>query len=600
MMTKLREMTFIFIWILVIAFVGLMVFEWGMDISGIKSRSNIVGKIEGNKITIQDFQKALQNAYLREKNQTGTEPDENRMKQLRDQVWESYIQRVLFAKELKKRHIQITDREIYLQLTENPPQELRQNPNFQTDGQFDMEKYRQALQNPEINWMPIEDYYREVLPFQKLQVIVTTSVMVPEEEIKAEYMEKNLKAKIKYLHIPVSAFKNDSMTVTEEEMKKYYQEHKEDFKVEEKRKLNYVLFPTDPTPEDSAKVYRLAEDLLKDAHSGVDFAQLADEYSEDPSVQKNHGDLGYFDQERMVKEFSDAAFSGKPGDIVGPVKTRFGLHIIKIHDKKVENGVEKVHASHILLKFSPSALTIEEAQNKARNFSEQAKDEGFKVSADKLKYEIKQTPEFPKRNYIPGFGIMSSAIEWTFKADVGDVSRVYRTPQGYVVFELAEILPEGYRPFDEVKDICKTQVEYQKRKKLARTYAERIQEKINQNYSFEKIAAEDENKIVIVDSTGYITMIQTIPKIGVSPEISALAFSLEPGKVSHMVETRRGFYFIKVVDRTEFNEKDYLAKRLEIRNRLLNQKKQKFFNEWFEKLKEDADIEDNRDQFFSS
>ncbi len=600
MMTKLREMTFIFIWILVIAFVGLMVFEWGMDISGLKSRSNIVGKIEGNKITIQDFQKAIQNAYLREKNQTGTEPDENRMKQLRDQVWESYIQRVLLSKELKKRHIQITDREIYLQLTENPPQELRQNPNFQTDGQFDMEKYRQALQNPEINWMPIEDYYREVLPFQKLQDIITSSVMVPEEEVKADYMEKNVKAKIKYLHIPVSAFKKDSVTVTEDEMKKYYQEHKDDFKVEEKRKLNYVLFPTDPTPEDSAKVYRLAEDILKDARSGVDFAQLADEYSEDPSVQKNHGDLGYFDRDRMVKEFSDAAFSGKPGDVVGPVKTRFGLHIIKIHDKKVENGVEKVHASHILIKFSPSALTIEEAQNKARNFAEEAKDEGFKVSADRLKYEVKQTPEFPKRNYIPGFGIMSSAIEWTFKADVGDVSRVYRTPKGYVVFELAEIFPAGYRPFDEVKDICKTRVEYEKRMAMARAYAEKIQEKIDRNEPFEKIAEEDKDKVVIVDSTGYITMTQTIPKIGVAPEISALAFSLEPGKVSHMVETRRGFYFIKVLDRTEFNEKDYLAKRSEIRNRLLNQKKQKFFNEWYEKLKEDADIEDNRDQFFSS
>ena len=600
MMTKLREMTVIFIWILVIAFVGLMVLEWGMDISGIKSRNNVVGKIEGNKITIQDFQKALQNAYLQEKNKTGTEPDENRMKQLRNQVWESYIQRVLLSKELKKRHIQITDREIYLHLTENPPQELRQNPNFQTNGQFDMEKYRQALQNPEINWVPIEDYYREVLPFQKLQNIITASVMVTEEEVKAEYMGKNLKAKIKYLHIPVSAFQKDSVTVTEQEMKKYYQEHKEDFKVEEKRKLNYVLFPTDPTPEDSAKVYRLAEDILQDARSGVDFAQLADEYSEDPSVQKNHGDLGYFDRDRMVKEFAEAAFSGKPGDIVGPVKTRFGLHIIKIHDKKVENGVEKVHASHILLKFSPSALTIEDAQTKARNFAEEAKDEGFKVSADKLKYEIKQTPEFPKRNYIPGFGIMSSAIEWTFKADEGDVSRVFRTPQGYVVFEVAEILPKGYRPFEEVKDICKNQVEYQKRKEMARKYAEKIQEKINQNVSFEKIAAEDKNKIVLVDSTGYITMNQTIPKIGVSPEISALAFTQEPGKVSPMVETRRGFYFILVLDRTEFNEKDYLAKRSEIRNRLLNQKKQKFFNEWFEKLKEDADIEDNRDQFFST
>jgi peptidyl-prolyl cis-trans isomerase D len=169
MMTKLREMTFIFIWILVIAFVGLMVFEWGMDISGLKGRSNIIGKINGNKITIQEFQQGVQNQYLQEKQTAGADLDENRLAQIRDEVWEQFIKRILFAKEINKRGITVTDGEIFTYITQNPqllPPAISQNENFMTDGKFDMEKYQQALNNPQNDWTPVENYIREVMPFQ--------------------------------------------------------------------------------------------------------------------------------------------------------------------------------------------------------------------------------------------------------------------------------------------------------------------------------------------------------------------------------------------------------------------------------------------------
>jgi peptidyl-prolyl cis-trans isomerase D len=600
MMTKLREMTFIFIWILVIAFVALMVFEWGMDFTGIKRRSNVVGVIDGNKITIQEFQKALQNAYMQEKDRTGEEPDDNKMRQLRDQVWETYVQRILFAKEIKKRDIRVTDHEVFLNLSQNPPAELRQNPDFQTDGQFDMAKYREALQNPKNNWLPVENYYRETLPYQKLQGIITSAVVVTDEEVRADYMDKNLKAKIEYLQVPVSAFVKDSVSASEKEIKDYYQAHKDDYKVEEKRKLNYVLFSTDPSKEDTAKVYELANDILKQAKEGKDFSQLADEYSEDPSVTNNHGDLGYFEKERMVPEFSEAAFSAKPGEIAGPVKTQFGLHIIKVIDKKIVDGKEQVHAAHILLKFSPGALTIEDAQNNANTFAEQAQDEGFKVAADKLKYEVKQTPEFGQRNFIPGLGSMSSAIRWTFKADKNDVSRVYRNNQGYVVLELAEISPEGYRPLEDVRAMVKNRVEQQKRMEIAKEYAQTVQAKLAQNESFQEIAKAAEDDKAIYDSTAEFSMSQSIPKVGRAPAISAAAFTLEKGKVSQMIGTERGYYFIKIIKRDEFDEKAFESQRESLRSQLLNQKTQKFFSEWYENLKEKADIEDKRDQFFTS
>ncbi len=603
MMTKLREMTFIFVWILVIAFVGLMVFEWGMDFTGLRSQSNIVGTINGNKMTIQDFQQAVQNFYLQERENTGTDPDEERLAQIRDQVWEQYIQRVLFSEEIQKRNIQVSDREIFMQISQNPqslPPAISQNPNFMTDGQFDMSKFQQALNNPQVDWTPIEGYMREILPFQKLQNLITASVMVTEEEIKDDFLGQNQKAKIQYLHVPVATFFRDSVSVSEKEIKDYYKKNKNEFELKERRRINYVLFPSDPSPADSQKIFKLAQEIKEEASAGGDFAQLADEFSEDPSARNNHGDLGYFERGSMVKEFSDAAFAAKEGEIVGPVQTNFGLHIIYIHDKKIEDGEEKIHASHILFKFSPSALTIETAQNLSSNFAEEAPEEGFRITADKLKYEIKQTPEFTETNYIPGFGQMTAAVDWLFRADLNDVSRVYRTSQGYTVFELSEILPSGFKPLEEVRELCRNRLEQQKRKVMAKEYAEKIKAQLDDNKTFAEIASADTSRKVMMDSTTQFSRTQPVPKIGRAAEITAAAFILEEGIISPMLESNRGYYFVVVTERTSFNEEAFLAQRENIRTRLLNQKSQKFFTEWYEQLKEEADIEDNRSLFFAS
>ena len=76
-----------------------------------------------------------------------------------------------------------------------------------------------------------------------------------------------------------------------------------------------------------------ANELISMIKSGQDFAQLARTHSECPSG-KNGGSLGWFGRGQMVKEFEDAAFGGKKGDVVGPVKTQFGWHVIKVVDSK--------------------------------------------------------------------------------------------------------------------------------------------------------------------------------------------------------------------------------------------------------------------------
>jgi parvulin-like peptidyl-prolyl isomerase len=96
-----------------------------------------------------------------------------------------------------------------------------------------------------------------------------------------------------------------------------------------------------------------AEDVLKRARAGEDFAKLAKEFSTDPGSKEKGGDLGWFGHGQMVPEFEQAAFALKPGEISELVQTKFGYHIIKVEDRKTENKdgkpEEQVHARHILI-----------------------------------------------------------------------------------------------------------------------------------------------------------------------------------------------------------------------------------------------------------
>lgn len=602
MMTKLREMTFVILWILVFAFVGLMVFEWGMDFTGTQGRSNVVGKIEGQKITIEEFERALAQARQMEIDNTGKSPDFERSRQLQDEVWESFVQRILLSREIDRYNVQVTDREVALFILNNPLPQLQQDPQFHTDGQFDMQKYREAVLNPQNAraWMGVEQYIKQTLPFQKLQELIMSSAIVTEQEIRYEYMQQNMEAKIEYVTVPVSAFSSVELEVTDDDIRSFYNRNKEDFRMEERRRVNYVLFSTDPSPEDSSRTYDLAQEVLKQARRGEDFAKLADQYSEDPSVQNNHGDLGYFDRSSMVPEFSEAAFSAGIGEVVGPVKTRYGLHIIKVVDRKVEDGQEKVKASHILLSFAVSGKTIDNAMTLAEDFQRRAKDQGFQMSADQLGYEVRQTSEFPKKNYIPGFGVMPEAVEWVFSNAINKISDVYRANQGYVVFQVSEIQPGGYQPLEEVKDICRGRIELDRRRAMARDYAQKLRGQIDNNTILRQVAQQDTANIVLYDSTAYFKYNISVPKIGRAPSLVAAAFSQPVNTLSEVLEAPRGYYIIRVLDRTSFDEEKYAQQRNRIKNQLLAQRKQQIFNQWYNQLKEKADIEDNRSLFYRS
>ena len=132
------------------------------------------------------------------------------------------------------------------------------------------------------------------------------------------------------------------VTVSDADVAKYYRENPEYFTIAPAVKARHILLAINPSASDSDKaaVRKRAQNLINQVKKGTDFATLAKNNSDDQSNKDRGGELPVFERGMMVKPFEDAAFGAKKGDIIGPVETQFGIHIIKIDDVLPQKIVE--------------------------------------------------------------------------------------------------------------------------------------------------------------------------------------------------------------------------------------------------------------------
>ena len=180
---------------------------------------------------------------------------------------------------------------------------------------------------------------------------------------------------------------------------------------------------------------------------------------------------------------------------------------------------------------------------------------------------------------------------------MNDVSDLIYTDEGFAVFKLIEIQPAGDRPFDEVKTVIRNKLVQDKQKEIAREFAGWVAGELKNGKDFVSVMSSDTSKVVNVDSTAEFALRGSIPGIGFDHKFNATAFSLNEGQLSEQVETQRGIYWQKLISRTEFDSLKYNSQKELIRNRLMVQKKNKVFTDWYDYLKEKSDIEDNRKMF---
>jgi len=565
LMGKMREnMTGILLFLLVMFVLSMTVggLVGGADITDLLSgkKPDTVVSINGEAISYDYFTQFRQQQFENYRQQNKKEPTGYELQQMEDQIYESIVRDILVKQLTKKMNIGVTKNEITYHIFNNPPEFIRTNPSFaDSNGIFDYDKYQAAL-NDERNlryWDVVQNYLIESLPFQKIYQEVVSSVFVTDDEVKQDYIKRNQKVKVDYLFFNPSQQTYSDSLIGQDEVKKYYSDNKEEkYKEEEKRKIRYVLFELKPTATDTNNVKEFAVSLMDSLNNGVDFAGLAETYSEDPGSANKGGDLGFFSKETMVKPFSDAAFGAKIGEVVGPILSQHGFHIIKVEEKRTENGEEQVKARHILLKIEPSHNTSETIRDDANYFYEIATEEGFSQAIINEKVKVDTTNFFAKGGFVPGLGLQKRMVETIFNVKPGKVSRVtYIENKGYVVYELVEIQKERYQPLEDVEKRIRTVLSREKQKEMAGKACRAFREKIQNPADFETLAEKDSLKIT---QTDFFTMTGYVAGIGRDAIFCGTAFGLAQGEISAPVKGTKGYYLIKLVEKQDFDNEQLI------------------------------------------
>jgi peptidyl-prolyl cis-trans isomerase D len=225
-------------------------------------------------------------------------------------------------------------------------------------------------------------------------------------------------------------------------------------------RASHILFKTEgPTKEDSLKTLKKAQDVMAEIRRGADFGEKAAMYGTDGTSSRG-GDLGWFAEGQMVKEFNDYVKRGKKGDM-GIVKTQFGIHIVKITEDKTN---KTVCAGLLERAVKPSQNTQNSAYNDASQFAASAQNpEAFEkfITEKGLAKRNAEVKENDKT--LAGLPEAREVIRWAFSAKKGNVSDVYAISDKFVVAVLTGIKEKNNANFDDVKE--RVLADYRKEKK---------------------------------------------------------------------------------------------------------------------------------------
>ncbi|MBK8984034.1 MAG: SurA N-terminal domain-containing protein [Ignavibacteria bacterium] len=261
-MNKMRDKMPLIIIILIIAFLATIVFEWGMNYMGIGGQTEAFGKINDSEISYQEFERIVQQQIEQQRLQNeNVEITDASIAQIRDQVWNSLVNQSITRQAIEEYGITVSDREILDWIYNRPetlPDQIKRNF-MDSTGVFNAAFYQQALgmKTPEATqfWSQVENYVRETLLSEKLQAVISEGAIVTEGDVLQKYKDDNIFANIDYMLLDYNTVTDSSQfAVTEEDMKKYYEENKYDFIQNETVRLKYLNFPDAATAEDSANV----------------------------------------------------------------------------------------------------------------------------------------------------------------------------------------------------------------------------------------------------------------------------------------------------------------------------------------------------------
>jgi len=360
--------------ILVFVGFGMVPDQFGVQTGG------VAAVVNRTPITLAQFRDRLQGMEKQFQDRAQGLPESQREQfnqMIRKRVLDDLVAYEVVYQAALNRGIRASDAEIR--------QTIWQIPAFQDEGQFRRSQYDMYLKSVRLSPGQFEDRVRRDLVLRKVQSVFQDALWpAPVEKVKTQRAEKtkidlavvsfsmeDLEKNLPVAPSMIRDFLKDEQNLAR--VRKVFDDNPQRFSTPEEVRVKHILIRTDPQKKDSdEQAKKRAEDLLARAQK-EDFGKLAAEFSEDTFSKEKNGDLGFFSRGRMVPEFEQAAFAAETGKVVGPIRTDFGWHLIKVEDRhpaqtqtfdQVKDGI----ARELIAKTQKdSFLTEMETQLKAKN-----------------------------------------------------------------------------------------------------------------------------------------------------------------------------------------------------------------------------------------
>jgi len=602
MMQSMRDNMKLVIWITAIVFmVGFGVLQLGGVLNPPRTRSQngVIASVNGHPIRYDEFMRVYNGLVAEVKQERELQQGEDSY--VREQAWQRLVQQRLMEQEIERRRITVTPEEIKTAIRLSPPQFLMQVQGFQTNGKFDYQKYLAELDNPnsQLPWSEVEAYIASVLPTQKLQEEVVSTVKLSEGELRERFQFQNDTIDIQYMQFAPDSFPVDSSLVGPADIESYYKGHPDEFSGPEDVKLRAVLVPRLPGPPDFSAAETRLQGILDQIRVQPDsFPKYARTYSEIMSAPQGGEAPSDPILEQMRPRIREGLKNVMPGQVSGVIREERSVHIFRIDKRYIDPKVnkEKIHYHELVLRVFPGPEAIQEARKNAVALLKDAKRSGLSDAATRHGLAASEHPYFAagkSRNDV--LARFPEVEMWAFTAKRGSISKAIPTENGWYLFEIADRRPAGVKPYDQVLGYVKTVTLRSLQTERAKAAAEQARAATLAGMKPEEAAKKFRGKAgtaTAVNRSGYIN------PFGTDPAVAGSLFALPEGAWSPVLSGTVGVIVAKVEKRNVPSDETFKAGEAELRQTVLRQRRQEAFGVWIQNLRKRAKIEDFREDYF--
>jgi peptidyl-prolyl cis-trans isomerase D len=494
---------------------------------------------------------------------------------------------------------------------------------------FDSARYEALLRANQMTPAQFEADVQTDLVRQKLQSYVLSPVQVADSEARALFEYVQEKAVMDYVPFARADFM-DQAQVEDQEIEDYYEDNQEQFREPPRMAMEYLLL----TPENLARYQKVTDEeisahyernkeaytrpeqvrarhilvrlqeeapaeVAKEARDKIDkalerleqgesFADVARDVSEGPSSDQG-GDLGWFGRGAMVPDFEDMAFSLEPGEVSSVLQTRFGLHVIKVEDRR--------EAGYRPLEEVRSRIRRQIAEDKAADRLEDMLDQALELLlargdlttvAEELDVELQETGLFSKAQGPEGLDMDPEDLETLFAMQKDMVTD---TPilldNGYLLARKTKAVESRIRPLDQVRARIVQTLKQDRAMELAREAARDELKDLLQAQGNSTSASSVE-----IQTSEPFNRRGFIPGLGSNPELAADLFAAEQGQwLGQAYQVGNTYVLARLSERVPAEQEQWEEQKSTWMSAMNRTRAQVFLEAFLQGLRDKAEIE---------